>query len=191
MRLQETKLVWVPYGTIQPQLSLLVSTGCGQCREVSLDSNWWKFLRTSLLVMTPSFDLSWCNLMTQYPDPPGQRMHDRSPTGRVKDTQLDLHLGPADVNMWNDLPESVVRAPSINNFMSRLNAYWEHLESVYIPSCQSWSFTDFWHTYQWHACHWNCLSILEWWSGLSQGLKHLQRQSSKFKVSETSSLLIY
>eukprot|EP00745_Piridium_sociabile_P038620 TRINITY_DN7074_c0_g1_i4.p1 TRINITY_DN7074_c0_g1~~TRINITY_DN7074_c0_g1_i4.p1 ORF type:complete len:223 (+),score=50.00 TRINITY_DN7074_c0_g1_i4:280-948(+) len=41
------------------------------------------------------------------------------------------------VNKWNDLPESVVRAPSMNSFKSRLDAHWKDLESVYNPICQS------------------------------------------------------
>ena len=38
------------------------------------------------------------------------------------------------INMWNDLPESVVKAPSMTK--SRLDEYWKNRATVYTPSCQ-------------------------------------------------------
>lgn len=40
------------------------------------------------------------------------------------------------VNKWNSLPDSVVTAPTINSFKSRLDAHWKNLPSVYEPTCQ-------------------------------------------------------
>ena len=39
------------------------------------------------------------------------------------------------VNMWNNLPESVVTAPSVDAFKGRLDRHWENLPSVYDPDC--------------------------------------------------------
>ena len=39
-------------------------------------------------------------------------------------------------NEWNNLTESVVTAPTLNTFKSRLDAHWKELPSVYRPSCQ-------------------------------------------------------
>ena len=37
---------------------------------------------------------------------------------------------------WNDLPENVIAAPSINAFKSRLDRHWHALPSLYVPTCQ-------------------------------------------------------
>ena len=39
------------------------------------------------------------------------------------------------VNSWNSLPDSVVTAPSVNAFKSRLDAHWTHLPTKYNPDC--------------------------------------------------------
>jgi hypothetical protein len=41
------------------------------------------------------------------------------------------------VNTWNSLPESVITAPTVNSFKSRLDAFWKDSPSVrvYTPSC--------------------------------------------------------
>ncbi len=39
------------------------------------------------------------------------------------------------VNSWNNLPELVVMAPSLNTFKSRLNNHWKHHPSKFTPSC--------------------------------------------------------
>jgi hypothetical protein len=39
------------------------------------------------------------------------------------------------INTWNSLPESVVTAPTVNSFKSRLDAFWKDRPSVYTPSC--------------------------------------------------------
>ena len=41
------------------------------------------------------------------------------------------------VNSWNSLPDSVVTAPTINSFKSRLDKHWENLPEVYSPACQN------------------------------------------------------
>ena len=40
------------------------------------------------------------------------------------------------VTQWNSLPDSVVLAPSINSFKSRLDRYWWDLPGLFNPSCQ-------------------------------------------------------
>ena len=39
------------------------------------------------------------------------------------------------VDVWNSLPESVVQAPSLNCFKSRLNKYWHNHPSKFHPAC--------------------------------------------------------
>ncbi|MES9881396.1 MAG: reverse transcriptase domain-containing protein [Sedimenticola sp.] len=39
------------------------------------------------------------------------------------------------VNSWNNLPELVVMAPSLNAFKSRLNTHWKHHPSKFTPTC--------------------------------------------------------
>ena len=41
------------------------------------------------------------------------------------------------VTKWNSLPDSVVVAPSVNSFKSRLDKHWRDLPILYNPSCQS------------------------------------------------------
>ena len=41
------------------------------------------------------------------------------------------------VSIWNNLPESVTSAPSINAFKSRLDNHWKQLPTLYDPECQS------------------------------------------------------
>ena len=36
---------------------------------------------------------------------------------------------------WNNLPDSVVEAPSVNSFKSRLNRHWTNHPSKFNPSC--------------------------------------------------------
>ena len=45
------------------------------------------------------------------------------------------YFGIRTVNMWNDLPESVVTAPSVDAFKGRLDRHWQNLPSVYDPEC--------------------------------------------------------
>ncbi|KAL8606268.1 hypothetical protein ACOMHN_039804 [Nucella lapillus] len=57
-----------------------------------------------------------------------------------KHCRLDVRSGTFSqrvVNTWNDLPEFVVRAPSMNSFKGRLDAHWKNLASVHTPTCQS------------------------------------------------------
>ncbi len=39
------------------------------------------------------------------------------------------------VNAWNNLPETVVMAPSLNSFKSRLNTHWRNHPSKFTPLC--------------------------------------------------------
>ena len=39
------------------------------------------------------------------------------------------------VNLWNNLPDSVVMAPSVNAFKARLDKHWKDLPSLYDPAC--------------------------------------------------------
>lgn len=39
------------------------------------------------------------------------------------------------VSVWNDLPESVVTAPSLNSFKARLDAHWANHPGLYCPDC--------------------------------------------------------
>ena len=39
------------------------------------------------------------------------------------------------ISVWNDLPEQVVTAPSVNAFKSRLDSFWNGLPSIYNPDC--------------------------------------------------------
>jgi hypothetical protein len=39
-------------------------------------------------------------------------------------------------NTWNSLPDSVVTAPSVNTFKSRLDSFWGKLPTLYNPECQ-------------------------------------------------------
>ena len=39
------------------------------------------------------------------------------------------------ITTWNDLPESVVSAPSLNAFKSRLDKHWKGLSTIYDPEC--------------------------------------------------------
>ena len=39
------------------------------------------------------------------------------------------------MNQWNNLPENVVMAPSINAFKSRLNAHWKGHSHKFNPAC--------------------------------------------------------
>ena len=41
------------------------------------------------------------------------------------------------INTWNNLPEDVVTAPSINSFKSRLDSFWKDLPIIYNPTCQN------------------------------------------------------
>ena len=41
------------------------------------------------------------------------------------------------INDWNNLPENVVSAPSVDAFKRRLDKHWESLETVYEPTCQN------------------------------------------------------
>ena len=41
------------------------------------------------------------------------------------------------VSTWNDLPEYVVTAPTVNAFKNRLDKYWRHLPTMYNPDCYS------------------------------------------------------
>ena len=41
------------------------------------------------------------------------------------------------VSTWNDLPEHVVTAPTVNAFKNRLDKYWRHLPTMYNPDCYS------------------------------------------------------
>ena len=40
------------------------------------------------------------------------------------------------VNTWNDLPASVVTAPSVDSFKRRLDNHWKDLPSLFNPTCQ-------------------------------------------------------
>ena len=39
------------------------------------------------------------------------------------------------VDTWNNLPEQIVQAPSLNCFKSRLNNWWKHHPSKFDPAC--------------------------------------------------------
>ena len=39
------------------------------------------------------------------------------------------------INLWNDLPEEVASAPSVNAFKSRLDNHWKELKTMYDPEC--------------------------------------------------------
>ena len=39
------------------------------------------------------------------------------------------------VNMWNNLPNAIVTAPSLNAFKARIDKHWEQLPTVYDPAC--------------------------------------------------------
>ena len=39
------------------------------------------------------------------------------------------------VNVWNNLPEQVFMAPSLNAFKSRLNAHWKGHPNKFHPAC--------------------------------------------------------
>ena len=41
------------------------------------------------------------------------------------------------VTQWNNLPDSVILAPSVNAFKSRLDKHWRGLPGLYNPSCQN------------------------------------------------------
>ncbi|XP_076443974.1 uncharacterized protein LOC143282259 [Babylonia areolata] len=57
---------------------------------------------------------------------------------KKKHCRLNVHSSSFSqrvVNSWNNLPDSVVTAPTLNCFKSRLDAHWQQLPSVYEPSC--------------------------------------------------------
>ena len=39
------------------------------------------------------------------------------------------------VSTWNNLPDSVVQAPTINAFKNRLDAHWASLPTIHSPLC--------------------------------------------------------
>ena len=39
------------------------------------------------------------------------------------------------INTWNDLPETVVNAESVNAFKSDLDRFWKDLHTIYDPQC--------------------------------------------------------
>ena len=39
------------------------------------------------------------------------------------------------INTWNELPNSVVTAPSVNSFKARLDKFWDGLPSIFDPEC--------------------------------------------------------
>lgn len=39
------------------------------------------------------------------------------------------------VDTWNSLPDTVVRAPSLNSFKSRLNLHWKHHQLKFTAAC--------------------------------------------------------
>ena len=39
------------------------------------------------------------------------------------------------VNLWNNLPDSIITAPSVNAFKNRLDRHWASLPTVYDPDC--------------------------------------------------------
>ena len=39
------------------------------------------------------------------------------------------------ISTWNGLPDSVVTAPSLNSFKSRLDAHWANHPNLYDPDC--------------------------------------------------------
>ncbi len=39
------------------------------------------------------------------------------------------------VNAWNNLPSSVVEAPTLNQFKSHLNKHWSNYPSKFAPTC--------------------------------------------------------
>ncbi len=41
------------------------------------------------------------------------------------------------VEVWNGFPDSIVTAPSINTFKSRLNRFWHNYPSKFDPQCYS------------------------------------------------------
>ena len=46
------------------------------------------------------------------------------------------------ITLWNNLPEEVVSAPSVNAFKSRLDTHWKGMRSIYDPECyrtEPWS----------------------------------------------------
>lgn len=43
------------------------------------------------------------------------------------------------VNQWNNLPESIVTANSINQFKTRINTYWKDIEIKFQPDCYSYA----------------------------------------------------
>ena len=45
------------------------------------------------------------------------------------------------VNVWNNLPEQVVMAPSLNAFKGRLNAHWKGHPNKFHPACYETSTT--------------------------------------------------
>ena len=40
------------------------------------------------------------------------------------------------INDWNNLPDSVVNAETINSFKNRLDEHWKNLPTIYNPTCQ-------------------------------------------------------
>ena len=40
------------------------------------------------------------------------------------------------INTWNNLPASVVTAPSVDSFKRRLDSHWQDLPTMYNPACQ-------------------------------------------------------
>ena len=41
------------------------------------------------------------------------------------------------INDWNNLPDNVVTAPSMDSFKKRLDQHWKSLPTIYEPTCQS------------------------------------------------------
>ena len=39
------------------------------------------------------------------------------------------------VNLWNDLPESVVNAKTVNSFKNQLDSHWKFKENKFNPTC--------------------------------------------------------
>ena len=39
------------------------------------------------------------------------------------------------INTWNDLPERVVNAESVNAFKAEVDRFWKDLQAIYDPQC--------------------------------------------------------
>ena len=87
----------------------------------------YKYLNGHYDTEKPSFE------MTKAPQLRGHSMRIQKQRGRL---ELRTNYFSNRVNqVWNDLPESVVTAPSTNTFKNRLDHHWRDLPTMYNPNC--------------------------------------------------------